>query len=188
MKRLTLISVAVLLLALAASACFAQTAPGGRTYGPGNYTNPKHDGSSNNNSNAGMFYVVVEKTGIDITPTLYGTLEQVKEHAADVLKQNNERKAANKSIDEEVRKLKAELAAKEHAAASTKDADTKAELQTAIQTLKDQISQKESARQALTTLFPPQQFRTREDAEKYMEAVNKEAQKVREKAEAKHTT
>jgi len=145
---------------------------------------PRHGSGDSSSGNTGSVYVLVEKRGLEVNCLMYGKMEDIKKRAVVIKRLNREAKEANKAIDDEVKALKALIAAKGRELGECEDDDQKAELEKQIAELKAQIAEKESGRQLLIKVYGPKEFKKREDAEKYMEKVYEAAEKMREKAEA----
>ena len=87
-------------------------------------------------------------------------------------------------MDAEIKKLRSQLAAKGREVSKCTDAVRKTELQTDVTALKEQISQKDGERKPLISLIEPKKFSKREEAEKYVEALLKQAEKAKEDKKA----
>jgi len=131
------------------------------------------------------YYVVVEVTGYSVASGIYNKIDDIKTRAAVVEKVNRDIQKANKAADAELKKLRDQLASKSRELAKCDDTARKTHLETDITSLKAQIEQKDGERRAPTRMLEPRKFSTREDADKYVETVLKQAQKAAEKRDEK---
>lgn len=172
MRRFAVGVVVVLVASFVSAECFAQ---GRRPY--------RRDDDDDEPSET--CYVLVEKAGYDVTCNIYTSKADIKERAAVVARQNRATRKANKEINAEVKKLQGKIAAKTRQLARAKDPDTKAALQEELAQLKTDFELKKDEKKPYTKLIGPKRFNKLSDADKYIDAVNRAAERARAKAEAK---
>ncbi len=126
-------------------------------------------------------YVIVERTGLEVNCTVLPSQQEVNNRIAQLQKDNSETAKANKPIEEEVKKLTGQLAAKKRALASAKDTDKEA-LQKEVDDLTSQISAKKAEIKLYVTWGKPVHFSKQADADKYIMQVTKQAEADKEKA------
>jgi uncharacterized small protein (DUF1192 family) len=129
----------------------------------------------------GQFWVLVQMSGDDVSCTLYTSSDELKKQQEAVVKQNVEIAKADRALDAEIKKLKAQLATKSKELAKAEGDDAKAAVQKEIDDLKAQIAQKQGQMKPIVKLFDPRLFNNRADAEQFMENTYKEAEKRKEK-------
>jgi len=175
MKGLAVLSIVCVATVMLCPECFAA----GPTI-PGTHTSHSSD-HSHSSASTNQFYVLVQRSGDDVSCSLYTTVDEFNKQVEVIVKQNAESTKTNKVVNAELRKLRGELTAKNKELAKAQDDDAKAEIQKSIETLKDQIAQKEAELKPVVKWVGPRRFNTREDAERFMEATYKEAEKIKEK-------
>lgn len=155
----------------------------------GVYTPPTHGatGYSGGSGSGEHCYVLIEKTGLDVTCSVLAKMDEVNARLDTIRKDNVEREKGNKVVREEITKLTAKLSTKKQELAKIKDDENaKTEAQKAVDDLNTQIKDKKGELKPLTTwAWPPNEFPKREDAAKFVDQVMKEAQKVKDKAAEK---
>lgn len=154
---------------------------------------PTRRSGSGSGSTVTKYYVLIEKTGIEIYCGLYSSIDEVKQRGELVIAENKVRKEANEVLDTEIKGLREQIATKSRELQKAEDEDSKSALTKEIEALKQQIAEKEQTRQTLIKLIGPAEFRTRKAAENYMEKKYAAADKIKEelddkeRAEAKKT-
>ena len=170
MRRFAITVVVVVVATLVCAPCFAQR----RSRLPRRDRGPSE-----------ACYVLVEKAGYEVTCKVYGTKDEVQQRGVVVGKQNRATRKANKALDAEIRALKNKIISKSAQLAKAKDAGAKAELQEEIAQLKTEVEEKKGEKKPFTRLIGPKRFNKLADANEYIEAVRRAAEKARAKAQAK---
>ena len=130
-------------------------------------------------------YVLVEKSGDDITGSMYSTTTEVRERIK-VIQQGNVRNArANQPVLAELKKLKSELAAKERKVKSTKEGPDRDAVQREVETLKAEVNQKEGQLKPIIRYLPEKRFNNVELAQKYINEIAAAAARAKQEAEKK---
>ena len=130
-------------------------------------------------------YVLVEKSGDVVSCRMYSSTRDVRERLTEI-KNNNKRNArTNRPIKSALKKLKAELAAKERKVKGMAEGPDRDAVQRQIETLKGQVGQKESELRPITKYLPYKRFRDIGAAQKYINEVNASAARAKAKAERK---
>jgi len=112
-------------------------------------------------------------------------MDKVKEHADSIRAQNAEIAQQNKASEVELKVLRKSLEAKQKELAGTMEEGLVAQIQNAINSLKQQIAQQETMKRTLIVAIGPTKFSKREDADTYIEQVRQEATRAKARAEAK---
>jgi hypothetical protein len=126
-------------------------------------------------------YVIVERTGFDVNCTVLPSQQEVNNRIAQLKKDNSDIAKANKPIEDEVKKLVGQLAAKKRALANAKE-DAKADLQKEVDDLTSQIAEKKAEIKPYVTWANPVHFSKQAEADKYIMQVTKQAEADKEKA------
>lgn len=129
------------------------------------------------------YFVLIEKTGLDLYCGLYAAMQQVKARAQLIKWENAKRSKDNEGVDKEIKALRGQVATKSATLAKTEDEGVKARLSKEIEALKRQIGAKEPERKRLIKMIGPKKFRSRSAAEKFIEKKYAAADKAKEKIE-----
>ena len=190
MKAFAFLAIVLVVIVGLGYQCSAGTLPGGKPI-PGvpgtlnNNNNNNNNGGGGSSNTQSWFYVLVEMRGDDVTCSMYTTTDDLKREQDAVAKQNIEIAKADKALDAEIKKLKAQLATKTRELAKADGDDAKAAVQKEIDDLNGQIADKQGQIKPIVKLFPPRQFNKIEDAQQFMDNTQKEDEEIKKKKQEK---
>jgi phage-related minor tail protein len=119
--------------------------------------------------------VVLDRAGLDVTPSILQSKDAIKKHAQTVAARNAEIALSNKAIDEQLVPLRKSLEAKKIELANCTDAPQKAALEAQVADLQQQVTSLGAKKQPVTVIIGPTKFPTRDAAEAYIEQVRQES-------------
>ncbi len=130
------------------------------------------------------YYVMIERQGLDITPTCYTDKTKPDEQKVSVAARNAQIAKQNRETDVEIATLRKSLQAKTLELVKAVDDAAKVTLKAEIEGLKSQIAGLEASKKPAIILVGPTKFGTREEADAYVDQVKQAALRLKAKADA----